>query len=139
MRRTHNSSITERTVRLCTITLGIIWIYHGLIPKLLFPDTGELSLLERSGLFGDQARSVMTVIGIAEICLGLIVLLVPKRIVHWLSILTLSGLTLGALITNLASFAWPFNPFTLNLAAIVLSIVVLINLPRPSRPFRTTP
>ncbi len=125
---TRSENIARRTVRLCTLTLGIIWIYHGLIPKLLFPDTGELSLLERSGLFGDQARTAMTTIGIAEILFGLVILFLPRHNVHLLSIIALIGLTLGALISNIASFAWPFNPFTLNLAAIVLSIVVLINL-----------
>lgn len=118
----------QLTVLLSTLTLGLIWIYHGLVPKLLFTDTGELGLLERSDLFGDHARSVMSVIGIAEILFGLIVLFIPKRIVHLLSILALFGLTLGAFISNPASFTWPFNPFTLNLAAIVLSIIVLINL-----------
>lgn len=118
----------QLTVLLCTLTLSMIWIYHGLIPKILFTDTGELSLLERSGLFGEHARIAMTAIGIAEILFGLIILFVPKRIVHVVSIIALIGLTLGAFISNPASFTWPFNPFTLNLACIVLSIVALINL-----------
>jgi len=28
------------------LTLAFVWIYHGIVPKLLYPDAGELDLLE---------------------------------------------------------------------------------------------
>jgi len=30
-------------------TLGAVWVYQGVVPKLLFPDTGELTILQDAG------------------------------------------------------------------------------------------
>ncbi|WP_193745468.1 DoxX-like family protein [Geomicrobium sp. JCM 19055] len=32
------------------MTLALLWAYQGLIPKLLFPETGELDLIAATGL-----------------------------------------------------------------------------------------
>ncbi|CAN5496437.1 hypothetical protein BH20VER3_BH20VER3_15040 [soil metagenome] len=43
-RELHLVKITSR------VALGIIWLYEGIVPKLLFLRTDQFALLERSGL-----------------------------------------------------------------------------------------
>ena len=52
---------------------AFVWIYHGLVRKILAPDAGELELLANAGGFLDHPRLMITVIGIAEIAFGVAV------------------------------------------------------------------
>ena len=36
---------------ICRLALGVVWLYEGLIPKLLFVRQDQIGLVERSGLF----------------------------------------------------------------------------------------
>ena len=38
---------------LSVMMLVVLWCYEGLVPKLLFPEAGELDLLRQSGLAGE--------------------------------------------------------------------------------------
>ncbi len=108
------------------ITLAVIWMYQGVFPKILFPDSGELAILQGAGIEGNTARYLLTAVGIGEIVFGSLFLsLNPKRWLHLLNIGALLFLGLGALGSNLGVFVQPFNPATLNLAMISLSLIAL--------------
>jgi hypothetical protein len=62
-------------------------MYQGLVPKLFFTDTGELEILQQSGLFRGYEETVLTTVGLAEIGFGLILLFIHKRLVHLLNII----------------------------------------------------
>lgn len=115
------------SVLLVNLTLGIIWIYQGLIPKILFTDTGEIEILRQSGLFNGKEENILTIIGIAEIAFGVALIFIQKKALQYLNILGLCLLTAGAIFSDLMIFTLPFNPFSLNISMIALSIIAILN------------
>ena len=104
--------------------LAAVWIYQGLVPKLLAPERGELALLEATGFFGGYGRPALTLIGLAEIGLGLLMLARPGA--RWpfaATLLVLPAFALAALFAAPASFLAPFNPPTLILAMAALASI----------------
>lgn len=109
---------------LARASLGLIWIYHGLIPKLLYPDSGELDLLRGAGLPDGWERRVLTLSGWAEVAFGLAILLGWRvRSLFVINMLLLPLLALGALISQPMVFTDPFNPVTLTIAMLALAAV----------------
>ncbi|MBT6120639.1 hypothetical protein HOH45_04135 [bacterium] len=45
------------SVWISSISLSLAWVYQGLIPKLLYPATGEIEILVHSGLFGGEGTN----------------------------------------------------------------------------------
>jgi hypothetical protein len=118
----------QLTVLLSNATLGIIWIYQGLIPKLLYSDTGEIEILKQSGLFTGNEKSVLTVIGWVEILFGFIILFVHRKPVHIINIIALLLLSTATIFSNAIIFTFPFNPFSLNISMISISLIALLNI-----------
>lgn len=116
------------TVLIASLVSGIVWIYHGLVPKLMYPHTGELDMLRNSRLFKGAEETVVMLFGIAEIIFGCLIIFVHRKWMHWLSIAGLTLLTFGAVIGNSAAFTWPFNPFSLNISMIAISLIAIINM-----------
>ncbi|MCR5889614.1 DoxX-like family protein [Hymenobacter sp. J193] len=109
--------------------LGFIWVYQGLIPKLLFPDTGEVAMLRGAGFAPDVIRYLLMAVGWGEIGFGLLFWLLPVRFLrtlYWLNCVGLVILGLGAMFSQPAVFIAPFNPFTLNLGMLGLAAVGLL-------------
>lgn len=115
------------SVLLVNLTLGIIWIYQGLIPKILFTDTGEIEILRQSGLFNGNEENLLTIIGIAEIAFGVALIFIHRKVLQYLNILGLCLLTVGAIFSDLMIFTLPFNPFSLNISMVALSIIAILN------------
>ena len=110
-------------------TLGAVWVYQGVVPKLLFPDTGELGILQGAGFSAAAAHRVAAGVGVGEILFGLLFFLLPARRlqpVYWLHLLGLVVLGAGALFSQPAVFVAPFNPLTLNVALMALAAVGLL-------------
>jgi hypothetical protein len=109
---------------LARTSLAVVWIYHGLVPKLLFPEHGELELLQASGLFRGYEPTMLAALGIAEIAFGLAMLLLWRiRRIFLLNIILLTILPAGAAVSHPEIFAQPFNPATLSIALIALAII----------------
>lgn len=110
------------------LVLAAIWIYQGVVPKLLFPHTGELDLLQASGLFPGWEASAVILVGLAEFVIGCLFLIfhAEKRL-HYLNIAVLLLLGLGAWLTQSELFISPFNPVSLTLAMIALSLISILN------------
>ncbi|WP_227990632.1 DoxX-like family protein [Flavisolibacter ginsenosidimutans] len=115
------------TVVISGIALSLVWIYQGLIPKLLFTDTGEVEILKQSGLFTGNEKSVLTFIGWAEILFGLSILFIHKKFLHIINIFALLLLSATAFFSNAMIFTFPFNPFSLNLSMIAISTIAILN------------
>jgi uncharacterized membrane protein YphA (DoxX/SURF4 family) len=58
----------KRVARLC---LGFIWVYLGLVPKLLAPVPLEHDVVRRTGLYLSSPNLTIRMIGVFEIVLGL--------------------------------------------------------------------
>jgi hypothetical protein len=103
--------------------LGVIWVYQGLVPKLLYPDSGELEIMRRIRLLRGAGPTALRLLGVAEIGVGLTLLgLWRARALLILNALAVIGLTAGAARTP-RLFRAPFNPATLNVAMVALSCV----------------
>jgi hypothetical protein len=111
---------------LSRLTLAFLWLYQGLVPKLLFRDTGELTILQHSRLFTGFEGSVLSLVGVGEILFGLALLRFWRsRRLLLLNIILMIILTFGAMFSQPSLFVAPFNPLTLNLAMASLALVGL--------------
>jgi hypothetical protein len=130
----HPASSLYRFIRMLVIrvVLGLLWMYQGLVPKLLVPDSGEMELISQFSFLAGYERAVLTSMGIAEIVFGLWLLYCRGRKLHYLNLALLAGLMLSGLASP-AIYVAPFNPVTLNIAMMALSaLYVLEREPAPS-------
>ncbi len=120
-------------------TIALIWIWHGLVPKLLFRQLDERLMLSQAGI----SLSLLPWIGTAEIAFGFLILSTWRV----RQVLMVNGL-LMVLATVVVAIKSPqyviaaFNPVTLNLAVAALSAmgwIVSRGLPSASRCLRRDP
>jgi uncharacterized membrane protein YphA (DoxX/SURF4 family) len=55
----------------CRLALGVVWVYEGLVPKLLFVRQDQIDLVERSGLFVGTPEFFLQLLGVAQVVCGL--------------------------------------------------------------------
>lgn len=113
---------------ICRVALAISWIYQGAVPKIVCQNRSEIELLGHLVPVYQWACTAVTWIGAGEIVFGLFLLIAVWNWVFWLNIATLSGLLLYVLLFEREMFTLPFNPLTLNLSLIALSLIALIEL-----------
>jgi len=53
------------------IALGIVWLYEGLVPKILFVRADEIDLVKRSGIWWGSPLLTVQVMGVLQILFGL--------------------------------------------------------------------
>jgi len=125
---------------LARVVLGVIWVYQGLVPKLLYPDTGELEIMRRTHLFRGAESIALRLLAASEIVFGVGLLRMWRaRSLLLLNAFGLAGLTAGAARSTPALFRAPFNPASLNLAMAGLSVIGYIasrSLPSATRCLR---
>ncbi|MDH4583043.1 DoxX family protein [Pseudomonas sp. BN415] len=102
--------------------LALLFLYHGLVPKLLWLSADEKLMIAAHGL--TRVELVATIAGLAEIALALILLRVRKQ--RWP--LALAAALLIGLLLDVALFApslliQAFNPLSTNLVALCLCLV----------------
>ena len=125
---------------LCRGTIAFVWLYHGLVPKLIYSNPDELRMLREAGVPGANLIGVTSAFGWAEVCLGLIILIFWRsRWPLWFTLLAMVLATAGVLVNSREYVTAAFNPITLNLAVSALTVVVLWlrhNLPTASNCLR---
>ena len=126
----HPRLLMRRTMTywLVCFLFAFVWLYQGIVPKMIFTHSEEVKML--SGIIGSTENSIfiLKIIGLLEVIFGVTWLLpFPKQKVFIIHIFVLIALMIAAGFTNIASFTEPFNPITLNLLLIGLSIVGYIN------------
>ena len=55
----------------CRVALGIVWLYEGLVPKLLFIRPDQIELVQRSGLYLGTPERFLQWLGIAQVLFAL--------------------------------------------------------------------
>lgn len=104
------------------LAMATVWLYQGLVPKLLFPDGGERAILRNTGLLVGHESLVLAMVGGLEILLGVLLLCWPGSVgVLWGMVLVLLALLAGAAVGQPAAFMAPFNPVALTVAMIGLA------------------
>lgn len=108
------------------MSLAILWIYQGLIPKILFQADDERRIWMLQG-FNDQAAiSLMQYSGAIEIIFGALFLTGYKTLaLHYLNIVGMLGLSFLILIVAPHYFTQAFNPFVMNIAMLALSLTAI--------------
>ncbi|MEG7966375.1 DoxX-like family protein [Bacillus cereus group sp. Sample30] len=126
----HPRLLIRRTMTywLVCFLFAFVWMYQGIFPKIIFSHPEEMKML--SAIIGSTGNSIaiLKVIGMLEIIFGIIWLFpVPKQKLFILHIFMLIALTIVAGFTNIVSFTEPFNPITLNVLLMGVSIVGYMN------------
>ncbi|MCH7312708.1 DoxX-like family protein [Acinetobacter sp. ANC 4805] len=113
-------------LKFINIILAVLWVYQGLIPKLIFTSPDEIAVWQWMGLSPEFAKLAGQATGIAEILFGLCFMMIYHKIMHYLSILGLLFLLIliGLLLPDTLLRA--FNPVVMNLAMISLSCIFLM-------------
>jgi hypothetical protein len=118
----------DRTIAysLSRVTVAIIWLYHGLVPKLIYRSPDEIKMLLDAGIPSSHVLGIMSLLGFMEVCFALILLIFWKsRWPLWITIVAMVLGVFGVAVTSAAYLAAAFNPVTLNLAVAVLAFIAL--------------
>ncbi|OAL79972.1 hypothetical protein AY606_04850 [Acinetobacter sp. SFB] len=118
--------LLDKPLRLIQITLAVLWIYQGLIPKILFQSAAEIAIWQSIGFERDLAKICVALSGMIEIMFGCTFLIWQRAVcIHQLNILGLSGLLLLIMFTNPLQLTTAFNPVVMNIAMITLSMLAM--------------
>jgi hypothetical protein len=103
-------------------TLAFVWFFHGLVPKLLFPNTGEVYVTVASGFPKVWAPTVDTTAGIVECAFAILLILFWRfRILLALQVFALIAMLFPLMLHDPRIFTFPFQPLTLNLTMCALA------------------
>lgn len=101
------------------IAIATIWIWHGLIPKLVYRNVDEQTMLAQAGV----PLAFLPWLGGIEVLFGLLVLFAwRRRAVFIANIALMIAATIGVAVNSPIYLKAAFDPVTLNLAVIALSI-----------------
>lgn len=112
---------------LMTILFAFIWMYQGLVPKIIGMHVEERAMVGSVLLVSEKGITTsVLLIGIAEVLLGISWLFYRnKKHLFTFQLILFPLLTIAAIIAVPATAVHPFNPVTFNLSLIVLSIIGL--------------
>jgi hypothetical protein len=121
------------------LAIALIWLWQGLLPKLLFNDADERAMMTASHL----STMLVPIIGVIEIAIAACAILSwRKRSFFLLNILAMVVALASVAIMSPSYLVAAFNPVTLNLAMIALSAVGYVaaaEIPSASRCLRHPP
>ncbi len=125
------------------IALAAVFLYQGLVPKLVFRHASELGMLSDAGLPAETAQQVLVVIGVAEVALAAVVLTAWRARWPFAVIMALMAIALiGVSVFSPGVLAAAFNPVALNVAVAALAAVAWLtgtDLPSAVRCLRARP
>jgi uncharacterized membrane protein len=117
----------ERILQLCRTLIAFVWFYQGLMPKLLGPHRDELMMNTALGLDTAGAIKLAYVGGSMEIGLAVLVWVFYRQTwPYWLTLAAMLGLLVFTVIFTPALLLAAFNPTTINLTVVALSVIALI-------------
>ena len=109
------------TYWILTFLFAFIWIYHGMIPKLIAMHPEEVSLATNPWV---AAESAVLIAGLVEICFGFLWLMLRnKEVLFQFQMIVFPLLTLAAVSADFQVLMHPFSPLTYNAALFVLSLI----------------
>ncbi|QRY81818.1 DoxX family protein [Pseudomonas sp. PDNC002] len=108
------------------LALGVVFLYHGLVPKLLFLSPDEVRMIEAHG-WPLSTQRIAEVAGATEIVLALAILLLRRsRWPLWLAAAALVGLLVDVALFAPELLLGAFNPVSTNIAALALCAIALL-------------
>ena len=116
------------------ITLAVLWIYQGLIPKIIYKVIVEQQFWQFTGVQFLSIPRLIELSGVIEIVFGLSFLIFRQsNNIHYLHYLNILGMLFFLLVVAVIYplyFVQAFNPLVMNLAMIGLSVVAIQLMPK---------
>lgn len=56
------------------LSIGLVWIWEGLMPKILFPSPAQFAMVERSGWWWGSPEQTLHWLGVAMVLAGLAIM-----------------------------------------------------------------
>jgi hypothetical protein len=121
------------------VTIAFVWLWHGLVPKLLYPSPDEIEMLRAASM----PSELLPLIGLGEVALGSLALAAWRWRPFFVgnAILMLAAAASVAIQSPQYLIA-AFNPVSLNAAVIAISIAGYLasaRIPSASRCLRQAP
>lgn len=120
-----------------TLAVAGVWIWHGLVPKLIFDHPDETNMLIEAGVEAGPASSMVLAGGVLEILFGLVCLLGSRS--KWpmrITALMMMVATFFVALNSPERLTAAFNPVTLNLSVLALALIALATHPFAPRASR---
>jgi hypothetical protein len=105
---------------LCRIAIAGVWLWHGLVPKLIMRDADERVMLAHTGL----PEAWLPWVGAAEIAMALLVISTWRwRGMFVLQMFLMLAALVAVALGSPAYLTHAFNPVTLNLLVVALALI----------------
>jgi hypothetical protein len=122
--------MTPHTARgilgICRYATAAVWLYQGLVPKLLGPHRDELAMVAAIGVPPEYQALVSQMAGAAEIVLALCIVFVRRHAwPHVVAVASLAMLLVFVALFAPAHLGAAFNPVAMNLPLMALSFVAI--------------
>ena len=120
-----NAHDLQTVKRVARITLGLIWLYQGSVPKLFTIVPMEHEIVERTGLYLISPHSTIVTIGIIEVLFGFWLLSgYRERLACMTTTLFLLVLSLLVIIEEPSLLIGPFGGLIKNVCLFVCAWIV---------------
>lgn len=123
--------------------LAFVWVYQGLVPKILRQHADELEMVRQGGFSDSAALAVTQTVGWLEVMIGLAMLIAFHRAWPLITTIGLMVVATVAVAVNSPQFlSAAFNPVSLNVLMVALAVIGLLSrkdLPQASRCLRKKP
>lgn len=121
------------------LSIAFVWFWQGLLPKVVFNSADERAMMTASHL----PTSLVPLVGLVEIAIAVVAIISWRRRPFFLFNIAAMALALASVtIASPSYLVGAFNPVTLNLAMIALSVIGYIaaaGIPSASRCLRQPP
>jgi len=121
----HSHLPLKKILKFSQLVIAILWIYQGLIPKLIFQVQDEHYVWQQLNIAAVYIPWMISLSGLAEIIFGSLFLFLTHKYLHWLSIISLIGLFICVLLIYPDQIYQAFNPVVMNIALGSLSLISL--------------
>ncbi len=115
----------------CRVALGLVWLYEGLVPKLLFVRPDQIDLVERSRLYIGTPELFLQLLGAAQVVCGLWLLAgVAERLAVFVATTGMAVLIVLVARANPAMLTDPYGALIKDLCLIACAFTVWTLSPR---------
>ena len=110
---------------ICRTALGLVWLYEGVVPKLLFLRADELDLVKRWDVVCQTPERTLQLLGVLQIALGLWLLVgVAERLAVIIATLSMFALIVLVAVGSPEMLTEPYGALVKDLCLLACGIVV---------------
>jgi uncharacterized membrane protein YphA (DoxX/SURF4 family) len=121
----HETQTLNRLKTAARVSIGLVWIYEGLVPKIFFPDALQHDMVARSGLWLGPPEATLFWLGMAIAFGGLVIISGWKeRLMALLSTLAVLVLMVCVIGTHPAALYDPFGGLIKDTCLFVCAAII---------------